>query len=468
MGKIRATEAGRRWTRSRPWTALALGALACSSSGPGPSNAAATAGGAAGVTGNPREQAGGASYGGASSADAGRDGATAGDATANCPLWPISKLMPLVGPFFYGPDPGPCTSAKGSVTFSYAAGRVRSSTDTTQYQTQSFTWQGDRLTSASGGSSADTYTYGPRSVVIASSDSSGRQVLTQTYQLSATGYPLTVSIGNGAGTQTWIKYEYINCLLDRRPETDANWNEIGTPQEKVLTYSYDAKGHVRTRGTEQYDYSCWQAASGGAGGAPGATDGGAAGALDPTVGCPQWPTQKLALLFGALFYGPGPGPCTWTSADGSAVSTFVYSNAVLQSVSNNDGSSEALTWDGERVVSSSETSASGQSVTTSYSYAADSLTLTNTNARFTSTTTYHLSPTGYPLSVEAVSWVTDNPTAKSPVSAASFQYDHCRPSGSSFGFDARGHLVSGAFALNANRSSPYAADGAFDYGCWKP
>src|SRR6202142_509877 len=35
----------------------------------------------------------------------------AGD-TSTCPLWPQEKLFPLVGPFFFGPDKGPCTNTE--------------------------------------------------------------------------------------------------------------------------------------------------------------------------------------------------------------------------------------------------------------------------------------------------------------------------------------------------------------------
>lgn len=389
-------------------------------------------------------------------------GSTAGNPSANCPPWPLSKLFPLVGPFFYGPDPGPCTSNNGSLTYSYAAARVQSVTDSMGKQSETYTWQADRLSGSSNASSEDSYSYGPGSVVIVSGTGGGSGA-TQTYRLNAAGYPLDVSIENGAAVQRWLKYNYVDCLLDRRIETDASGNELKSLQGGVLTYTYDAKGHVGSRGAEQYDYGCWQIPPGGAGGSSGTGDPGAGGgAPDSTAGCPAWPTNKLSPFLGSLFYGPDPGPCTWT--DGSVVRTFDYSGGVLKNIKHSDGGSETLTWDGERLVSSTETSAAGVSLSTRYSYSADSLTLTTINARYTSTATYRLSPTGYPLTRESMSVVTET-GASSPVATTTYRYDNCRLSGSMYSFDASGHLI-GVFAMNANRMIPYAG-GTLDYSCWK-
>ena len=451
---------------------LVVTLLACSSSHSGPDGAGARGGGTSvgsagngtggsGAQGNPGGQAGGTSGGGAPGAQGGNTGSTSGMPSGNCPAWPLAKLFPFPGPFFYGPDPGPCQTNDGSTTFSYANGRVQSDTDGVAHQLETFTWQGDRLTSSSAADLISEYTYSPGYATIVTT---GPNVptLTQTYRLDSSGYPLDITADRGAGPAQWIKYVYVGCLLDRRIETDANGNELSSPEYEPLRYMYDAQGHVLARGQQQFDYSCWQAASGGAGGTSGTGDPGSAGnAPDSSVGCPAWPTKKLSPFLGSFFYGPDPGPCSWT--DGMTVRTFNYSGDVLQSITSSDGGSETLTWDGERLMSSTETTAAGASRTTQYSYSADSLTLTTSSSSFTATTTYRLSPAGYPLSREYSYKRSDG--SSSPVETTTYEYVNCRLSGYPDGYDAAGHLM-GVFPTNGIRLIPYGT-GTPDYGCWK-
>jgi hypothetical protein len=357
----------------------------------------------------------------------------------------------LVGPFFYGPDPGPCQA--GTYTFSYADGHVQSDTDNTHQLTETFTWLTDRLLGSSVSDSVDSYTYSPGSVVIVTAHA-GTTAMTQTYRLNSAGYPLDVSIDTGAGAQRWLKYDYVGCLLDRRFETDATGHDLSSPQNEEIKYSYDAQGHVRARNAELYDYGCWQAGAGGTGGTT---------SIDSTVGCPSWPASKLAPFVGSLFYGPDPGPCSWT--DGTTVRTFAYAGGLLQSITYSDGGSVTLTWDGERLVSSTETISADASVTTLYSYSSDSLTLTTLRGMYTATTSYHLSPTGYPLSREYVYFITGDPGSMSPLETTTYHYDNCRLSGSKYSYDAAGHLSS-LFPANGTILIPYPA-GTLDYSCWK-
>ena len=454
----RASTSSRRWRIDAFTCALAFGVLACSSSQSGPGGAdaqggAASASGGASAgrtgTGNPSGQAGRASDGGAPGAEGGGTGTTSGNPSANCSPWPLGKLFPFVGPFFYGPDPGPCQTNDGTYTFSYADGHVQSDTDNTHHLTETFTWQTDRLLASSVSDSLDSYTYSPGSVVIVTTQA-GATPMTQTYRLNSAGYPLDVSVDTGAGAQRWFKYGYVGCLLDRRFETDATGHEL-SPQNEEVRYIYDAQGHVLARNKALYDYGCWQGGAGGAGG------------IDSTVGCPSWPEKKLAPFVGSLFYGPDPGPCSWT--DGNTARTFAYAGGLLQSITNSDGGSVTLTWDGEHLVSSTETTSAGVSVTTLYSYANDSLTLTTIRGTYTAVTSYHLSPTGYPLSREYVYFVTENPSTISPLQTTTYQYDNCRLSGSMYSYDAAGHLL-GLFPANGTNLIPYPA-GTLDYSCWE-
>ena len=469
VGEVRQTrmsEAGKRWRAGWFGCGLSLGVLACSSSQQGPGGLAAASGGiggASGVAGNPAERAGAANSGtgGAPGAGGGRSGSTVGNPSGNCPPWSVSKLFPIIGPFFYGPDPGPCRTSDGRTTFSYAAGRVQSDTDSMLKLTETFTWQADQLSSSTGTGADANYTYSPGTVVIVTTQANSPPGM-QSYHLDSAGYPLSASIGTGS-SQRWLKYDYVGCRLDRRYETDASGNELNVAQDSAINFTYDAIGHVLARNGEQYDYGCWQPTSGGAGGTSGTSDAGTGGnAPDSTVGCPPWPANKLAPFIGSLFFGPDPGPCTWS--DGNMSRTFAYSGGLLKSITGSDGSSEILNWDGERLVSSVETTATGATHTTQYGYASDSLTVTTVNAMYTSTTTYRLSPTGYPLSREYVYWVTADPGARSPLQTTSYPYDNCRLSGN-YSYDAAGHLIS-LIPTNGNRLIAYSS-GAPDYSCWK-
>jgi len=234
---------------------------------------------------------GGSSSGGASPLSSGGSGGTststggasvgagaAGGATGllGCPTWPLAKLMPVVGPRFYGPDPGPCrsqyfgatnqTQALELVEYVYdSEGNVTSDTDLISGAQATYTWRDGVLVSYSSVSSslsldyAVTYDYG---VGYASSQpsatSSGNAVR---YTLTANGYPLTAVSTNmttGAIQQT-VTYLYDGCRLQGRRAIRADGTSLPSAD---LTYEYDAAGHMVRRisldgSYDEYDYSCW-------------------------------------------------------------------------------------------------------------------------------------------------------------------------------------------------------------------
>jgi YD repeat-containing protein len=222
------------------------------------------------------------SAGGASAqGGAGVGGSTSGAGASgldSCPTWPAAKLLPLVGPMFYGPDPGPCvaktygaslTAPLEWTTFVYdSQGEVTSGSDSVNSVLTKYTWANGALVSSSSVSSsagteskdyAETYEYGAGFVTATpTATSSGNPTR---YTLAANGYPLTRVTTNAmtGSVQDTLTYEYDGCRLKHRRATNASGASIPSGD---ITYEYDDAGHVVQRvaadgTTEKYDYSCW-------------------------------------------------------------------------------------------------------------------------------------------------------------------------------------------------------------------
>lgn len=212
-----------------------------SSTGGANAGSAATGGTATGGTAN----AGGAGSGG-TSPDAG--GTAGAGGSTSCPPVSVTRLFPIVGPFFMGPDPGPCSQTEGQITstFIYEGELVSSSTigggetyerdgmgRMVRYITPTITYE---------------QTYAPGFLY----DSTEDYVVT--YALNADGYP-TEGVQDidkdGEPDNVWT-YVYEDCRLTQRLAPE------GYP---ARTYEYDDVGHViATREPERvitFDYSCW-------------------------------------------------------------------------------------------------------------------------------------------------------------------------------------------------------------------
>ena len=173
-----------------------------------------------------------------------------------CPVWPRSKLLPIVGPLFYGPNPGPCTinssnpsdplSVSSSALSYDTQGRLASSLSTNGGLSMILVWNGDVLVSTG----TDTYEWGSTYVKITSDSSVTR------YELDAKGYPQSVTLTVlSSGETLGGSFEYENCRITRRTGNNGD----GTID---MTYEYDASGRVAARRSgngrvETYDYSCW-------------------------------------------------------------------------------------------------------------------------------------------------------------------------------------------------------------------
>lgn len=226
-----------------------------SNRGQDPGQAGAPAGGAPGLAGSRNSAVVGGENAGTSST------ASVSTSTNGCRNWPQSKLLPFVGIFFYGPDPGPCTMVRsrqnesGPVTgtFTYASGVVQN-VSYSDGKTEASQWQGDVLVSTKYATGEDTYAFSADTVVVTNTGGS------QTYHLSATGYPLTVDILSGSNTKISAAYRYLDCRLVHRDVVAANGNLM---PDQSADYAYDAEGRIASRrylnGDEDvFDYSCWR------------------------------------------------------------------------------------------------------------------------------------------------------------------------------------------------------------------
>lgn len=242
----------------------------------GRANAAGDASVAAGTTAAGGVHAGGASGAGqggtfgtaASSGNSGSagaftaagGGASGGDDTSACPPWPQQRLMPIIGPFFYGPDPGPCSSKDDLDTskYTYEDGVLKSELRRQHGLESTTTYSADaqgRLMTSSDGAASDSFEFGPSSLVDTTTRN-GSLEQQVTYSLSPSGYPLTAVVSAPNQAVRTVTYSYESCRLFQRTITAAT----GTLVEQD-SYSYDSAGHViaRSNGTAQqiYDYSCW-------------------------------------------------------------------------------------------------------------------------------------------------------------------------------------------------------------------
>lgn len=226
---------------------------------PGAGSRSASSSGAAGDS-SQSASSGGAALGNAGSSSGGDLG------LSNCPEWPASQLMPLVGLFFYGPDPGPCSSttqnADGIVvensTYGYVGEQLTSITRSDGFL-ELYDWTDGKITAGTydGGYGVvnHQYSYAEGRMVDAYGSSSETA-----YTLSERGYPLSVTVGVGPdlAVRTTAKYEYLDCRLTRRlVYTD------GTLQRaQTATYLYDEADRIVAREfddgqMESLDYSCW-------------------------------------------------------------------------------------------------------------------------------------------------------------------------------------------------------------------
>jgi hypothetical protein len=208
----------------------------------------------------------------------------AGDTTA-CPIWPQEKLFPTVGPFFFGPDLGPCNYTETdrslvgpdrvfTVTYTYddSGQPVKAVTPTNMpnnIHIITYTYKDGKLQSdvdfAGGLQSLVTFRYGTDTAGYTTQDPSGG-ISNYDYTLDAQGYPQTISfstIVNGQRTvptdiAVQFEYEYVDCRIQRRVAYKSDFTEV---PDNDAQFTYDAVGHLidinSSTNDFTYDYSCW-------------------------------------------------------------------------------------------------------------------------------------------------------------------------------------------------------------------
>lgn len=211
------------------------------------------------------------------------------------------------------------------------------------------------------------------------------------------------------------------------------------------------------------------------GGSSSTAPGGGSGAGDVTAGCPAWPTAKLLPLIGVMFYGPDPGPCSTTQADGSVLKFKYDSSNVLTQAATED---QSLIWKfthengllvGEQDITAKVTT------TFTFSYPAGHINYvvrTSGAATPNYTANYTLDARGYPQSAT----VADESATPSPdwPHRYTYTYDGCKIA------TRTAYLDSGAVAASLSWNYHYDAAGhltemtkfdstaamTYDYSCW--
>lgn len=185
-----------------------------------------------------------------------------------CRKWPKDRLLPTIGPLFYGPDPGPCTEtgiSSGSETvgtYSYDS-QARVAKLTFGNTVRTYQYQGDALASTtysvpSQPDSVVTYVWSASKVT---ETTSGSIETVREYSLDAAGYATELWLVNPeAGTrQLYATYKYVDCRLTHKDTLDSDGAIIPS---LTSDYTYDDAGHMTARNNQDgtsivYDYGCW-------------------------------------------------------------------------------------------------------------------------------------------------------------------------------------------------------------------
>jgi hypothetical protein len=192
---------------------------------------------------------------------AGGTAGSSGSAVSGCPVWPRNKLLPTVGPQFYGPDPGPCsrttTAANGVVTataFGYveqAIAYVSVGSKRTNYTRTDGIITGYNAEALTG-----VVDWDANSVTTTASNGSVVKLV-----LRADGYPIEIWVSPAAGVplSRAVLYEYSECRLARQVPLTADGTEDSLTTREFV---YDFAGHIVSERDEagtvvEYNYGCW-------------------------------------------------------------------------------------------------------------------------------------------------------------------------------------------------------------------
>ncbi len=149
--------------------------------------------------------------------------------TENCPEWPKEKLMPMIGPFFFGNLPRPCRVKNvlngTSQYYEYQGDHVATLTAVAANDQTTFQYEGDLIVGAArtqpSGSSTQTYDYtAERLTQTAESDGTTSKTV---YRLDARGYPTVATVEPPQeGQPARFVHVYKDCRLVQRIAYDAD------------------------------------------------------------------------------------------------------------------------------------------------------------------------------------------------------------------------------------------------------
>ena len=204
--------------------------------------------------------------------DAGTEAGTDSEADLEaCPAWPLSQVLPLVGPWFYGPHPGPCSrtdsgSSAGLVVVDYSyddADRLVEAVSADGASSEQYEWdeQGRltrRINHTAAGDTRYDYSYADDGILETSPDVATRVE----YQLGPQGYVTRtlLDVNDDGIVDGSIEYQYRDCRMLRRiteqPPDSGNIAEL-------MIYEYDSDGSLSARIANAslvttFDYGCWQ------------------------------------------------------------------------------------------------------------------------------------------------------------------------------------------------------------------
>jgi len=170
-----------------------------------------------------------------------------------CAEWPASKLVPYIGPFFFGSRPRLCrvdSSTQGHVFFEYNDDYTRITRQaiaatgditTFTYDASGLITQSLRTTSK--GNTTTTFEYSAEQMTQTST--TGSETVTQITHLDEFGYPRELTLSPvTTGQPTRYLHEYVDCHLQRRVayNSDKSVND-----DLSADYSYDDLGRISER-----------------------------------------------------------------------------------------------------------------------------------------------------------------------------------------------------------------------------
>ncbi len=219
------------------------------------------------------------SSGGSSNGDS-DSGVYSGDNSV-CSPWPQAKLFPWVGPFFYGPDIGPCSYTEAdqgasafSPVYTYTDGVVTLAATPTSgnngIHNIQYTSDSGLISAARDFEAGPTYDikyyYASDTAGYTSTIEGSSNVSKYDYALDPQGYPKSVDYSLSVSGQdatpdnigVHFVFQYDNCRIVQRTAYLSDGTEY--PQG-TSSFTYDDVGHLVDISAPNYDYSfdysCW-------------------------------------------------------------------------------------------------------------------------------------------------------------------------------------------------------------------